>query len=164
MSNKLAFFILIAACGCKPDGEYKSYYKEGQLKIVKHFLDGQLDGVHVTYFKNGQKETEVNYLKGKMQGNWISYYENGDTSMIMPIKSDVKNGVIKEFYLGNRLKRTGAWVDNYEDGPEELFNENGSLQMKGYYRLGVKDSIWQYFDEKGQLLKSELWKMGKQIE
>lgn len=48
-------------------------------------------------------------------------------------------------------------------GPYTLYDEQGNLKCSGYFHKDKKDSIWKYYDVKGALLKTERWKIGKQI-
>src|SRR5690606_24302376 len=47
-------------------------------------------------------------------------------------------------------------------GPYSMYHENGNLFCTGYYNLNKKDSIWKYYDLKGELQKTEKWKLDRQ--
>ena len=54
-----------------------SYYKNGQVKVKGHEINGKEDGEWISYYENGQVKEIGNYIDGKKNGEWISYNENG---------------------------------------------------------------------------------------
>lgn len=50
------------------DGEFKTYYKTGELKHVATMKNGTDNGSVKDYYKNGQILRETNYVDGKMDG------------------------------------------------------------------------------------------------
>ena len=44
------------------------------------------------------------------------------------------------------------------------YYDNNEIKDKGVIKNGKKDGLWEYFDEKGNLTKSETWENGKLIE
>ena len=62
------FSILIIFIACEPDGEYKDYYKEGNVKLIKNFLDGKLHGKVIRYYENGNVKSIRKYRNGQLEG------------------------------------------------------------------------------------------------
>lgn len=51
----------------KEQGEFRSYYENGALESVEHYLDGKPEGVSSYYYKDGKTlQREVTYTKGVM--------------------------------------------------------------------------------------------------
>ncbi len=48
-------------------------------------------------------------------------------------------------------------------GPYSMYHENGELYCTGYYSRDKKDSTWKFYDIKGELFKTEKWKLGQQM-
>ena len=61
----------------KKEGEYKSYYKNGELHEKVNYIDGLKQGIEKSYYDNGQLFVEVNYIDDKKNGIFKSYHING---------------------------------------------------------------------------------------
>jgi predicted membrane-bound dolichyl-phosphate-mannose-protein mannosyltransferase len=57
----------------------------------------------------------------------------------------------------------GSYIDTFmyvKNGPYTAYDEQGHLICSGYYTQEKKDSIWKYYNAKGELLKTERYKLG----
>lgn len=57
----------------------------------------------------------------------------------------------------------GSYVDSIyyiKNGPYTRYHENGNLQCSGAYKNEKKDSVWKYYDAKGNLLREERYADG----
>ena len=52
----------------KKDGEWKIYFKDGQLKTKGKYKDGNQHGMFEEYYRNGQLFKKGNYINGKEEG------------------------------------------------------------------------------------------------
>jgi antitoxin component YwqK of YwqJK toxin-antitoxin module len=59
------------------DGEYTSYFADGQPKQTVTYSKGVLEGPARTFFASGQVEHEFNYSNGKVDGAYRSYSREG---------------------------------------------------------------------------------------
>ena len=50
-----------------------------------------------------------------------------------------------------------------KDGLHESFYKNGQLKFRGNYKDGEQHGLWEYFDESGNLTKTEEWEDGELI-
>ena len=70
------------------------------------------------------------------------------------------------------MEKEDAKEDSTKDGLIEGFYENGQLEHKGNYKkptsefnfLGDKDGPWEYFDEEGNLTKTEKYMNGELVD
>jgi hypothetical protein len=119
------------------------------------------------------------YCSGKACG-YLALYLNGDTAGVHTYSG---NDIHLVFYTREKKKTleyhqrildqtymVGEWMD---------FRDDGSLQVKGNYDLikgeltgrggitfkyeSVKDSDWEFYDQQGSLIKTEIWRKGKLI-
>ena len=61
-------------------------------------------------------------------------------------------------------KHYGSYIDTImymKNGPYASYAEDGSLKCTGYYINDKKDSIWKYYDTKGNLTRTELFRHGQ---
>ena len=125
------------------------------------------------YYLNGALKEEYCLNKSFVEGNDISYYENG---------------VIKEFYTCRNGNRFGAYIEFHDNGEKKTLGEyilpdstpnyyetvaidtiddkmNGEVISKTstMHFNDKKNGIWHYWNEKGVLIKSELWDKGTLI-
>jgi len=61
----------------KLDGEYKSWYKNGQLHVHDHFKNDKSDGECKNWDRNGQLRIHCYYKNNKLDGEYKEWYENG---------------------------------------------------------------------------------------
>ena len=50
-----------------------------------------------------------------------------------------------------------------KNGLHESFYKNGQLKFRGNYKDGEQHGLWEYFDESGNLTKTEEWEDGELI-
>lgn len=130
------------------DGLIEGFYDNGQLEWNENWKDGKEHGRWENYFKNGKLQLVENFKEGKLNGPWTSYYESG------------------------QILTRGNNKDGHHEGLEEGFYENGQLEHKGNYKkptsefnfLGDKDGLWEYFDEEGNLTKTEKYMNGELVD
>ena len=83
------------------------------------------------------------FKNGRRDGEWLEYYGDGELKV-------VKN-----------------YTDGKLDGLYQKYHLNGQLEMIGnyiiWYRINVRDGLWEYFNEDGSLKKTETWKDGERI-
>lgn len=57
----------------------------------------------------------------------------------------------------------GSYIDTFmyvKNGPYTSYDEKGNLICSGYFVQEKKDSIWKYYNPKGELIKTERYKLG----
>jgi hypothetical protein len=57
----------------------------------------------------------------------------------------------------------GSYIDTFmyiKSGPYTCYDEQGALICTGYYKEEKKDSVWKYYNPKGELIKTETYKLG----
>ena len=62
----------------KLDGDFESWYIDGQRKRVCFYQDGMMEGEHKKWDTFGQLIIRENYHKDELHGNFKSWYENGN--------------------------------------------------------------------------------------
>lgn len=126
--------VVLSSCG---GGEKKSVEngKKDSTEVNKDAaIDpnaGMVEGMNEIKYPNGQLQMKGEMLQGKRHGVWFSYYENG-----LKWSEDTYN-------LGAR------------DGKCVSFYESGQVRYIGYYTNNIKSGKWDFYDEEGNLTKSE---------
>jgi len=61
----------------KQDGDWTTYYQNGQRSAVDHFRNGVQDGLHQSWYANGQMAARGYYKNGKREGTWKRWDPDG---------------------------------------------------------------------------------------
>jgi antitoxin component YwqK of YwqJK toxin-antitoxin module len=72
----------------KREGEYKDYYKNGQLYEIVNYKNNNLEGEHKQYWVNKQLSVIYNYKNNKKEGKYKGYQNNGELYMTFNYKND----------------------------------------------------------------------------
>lgn len=71
-----------------PDGPFKVYFENGNIKTENNFIKGQLDGESKTFYPSGKFYYSEQYIINKLDGKRIVYYENGNLKREEIFKND----------------------------------------------------------------------------
>ena len=55
------------------EGEYVSYYDNGNIREKSHYINGELDGIQLLFNENGELEETISYKKGLKHGDHFIY-------------------------------------------------------------------------------------------
>ena len=72
-------------------------------------------------------------------------------------------GCSVEYINNGQLWVKGNYKDGERDGLWEIYHDNGQLKNRGNYKDGEQEGLHEYYDEEGNLTKTEEWKDGKRI-
>lgn len=141
------------------------YDVKGNLRSIREFYNFQNDGKYISFYSNNQTKSEGIYKVGYKEGEWKYYYSNGN------LKSRGKYVKGKDIVLWD-LKTMQAYKINEQGdtlAPEPAYSNWN--ETEGFYGdigfpiyLWFKDGKWEYWDEKGILIKEEFYEKGKLID
>ena len=115
-------------------------------------IDENFTGQIVKKYKDGQVKSIENFKNGKLKGEFKEFFENGSLFQIGTFKNgDMKN--IKVFYENGNLK----FEQNLKNrkGKYRGYYPNGKLEIEGEVFQGDEIGLWKYYNEEGNLLKTE---------
>ena len=115
-------------------------------------IDENFTGQVIKKYKNGQVKSIENFKNGKLNGEFKEFFENGSLFQIGTFKNgDMKN--IKVFYENGNLK----FEQNLKNrkGKYRGYYPNGKLEAEGEVFQGDEIGLWKYYNEEGNLLKTE---------
>ena len=132
----------------------------GKVSDIKsgNIVNGKKNGEWISYYGNGQLSEIIIYKNGKIESNEF-YYENGQLIDKLKYKDGKEHGIqIRTDRYGNR------YHENYKDGIEHGLSEgyfsSGNLMYTGSYKDGKKNGLWEYYFKDGSIEKTETWKNG----
>ena len=115
-------------------------------------IDENFTGQVIKKYKNGQVKSIENFKNGKLNGEFKEFFEDGKLFQIATFKNgDMKN--IKVFYENGNLKFEQKLKDR--KGKYRGYYPNGILEVEGEVFQGDEIGLWKYYNEEGNLLKTE---------
>jgi len=107
-----------------------------------------------------QKDT-LNQLdaKGKKTGYWKKV-ENGKLIYEGRFLNDRPTGTFKYYYPDGKLKSETTFLKGTEKVYTVIYHPNQKIASQGIYLDQQRDSIWNYFNDKGMLLETVTLKKG----
>ncbi|MCH2176316.1 MAG: hypothetical protein MK193_11385 [Lentisphaeria bacterium] len=90
------------------------------------------------------------------------YFADGKTIKIETNFKDGKmDGVGKEFYSDGKKKNEAAFKDGFPDGMLTTWHPNGQIEWKGQNVNGLQDGTWTHYDDKGNVIETQIWEKGE---
>ena len=138
------------------------YYVNGTIKSRGQYVNKKKDGLWIYYNDVGNKISQENYQNGLLNGESIYYHLDGKVAEIYPYVNNEKHGGATVFYKSGDLNMKCFYVHGKKNGLAEFYYNSPSKQLesKGIYLLGVKDSIWNFYNEEGDLMQKIEYKNG----
>lgn len=145
------------------------WHDNGQLRDTHHFntYNGlpydttkvnytgykRTQGDYIRYYKNGQKEYEGHFEKGIANGLFTEWHENGQKKSESLYKNDNTEGKSWKWHPNGVVAEEGLYdIEEYDFS--EKIGELKSANSKRKVPLAER----KYWDDKGSLIKIELYK------
>jgi antitoxin component YwqK of YwqJK toxin-antitoxin module len=165
------------------NGEYKKYYKDGQIFLQEYFKDGKREGEYKNWHINGELYCQEYYKEGNKEGEskaWNhdgqlflqEYYKEGklinSKHYIQRVLDLEKTLIENDTYELSRyyestgklhykvMMRGGKW-----DGEYMSWWNSGKVCTKTTYKNGNLDGEWEYWNEDGTLKEKLVYKDGE---
>ena len=103
----------------KPDGYWKSYYENGNLKSEGNRSNFLLDGEWKFYQEDGSISQLITYSKGKKNGKRITY--TSEYILEEYFSDDTKEGMSYTYNIDNHLVSSVNFSDGVENGMKKEF-------------------------------------------
>ncbi len=100
--------------------------------------------------------------QGRKQGYWKKYDAKSQKLVYEGLfKDDKPQGVFKYYNINDSVKAKMNFVKDGKVAYATLYHLNGKKMGVGKYIQEIKDSVWNYFDDKGILISQESFVNGK---
>ena len=146
------------------EGEYKEWYENGNLKIIKNYKDGKLNGVVTLYYPNGNLKVTGKFKENYKNGLFIfysidknilmnRYYELDNLVYSLKIKNQSNSKEEKDKFYINDNKDDNKTKECYlkriyqNDMPiEEILYIDGNYEGKVEYKIedGILKADYTY--------------------
>lgn len=101
--------------------------------------DSEYTGDYIDKYPSGVIKYRGYFRFGERHGQWVAFYNTG-----LPWSEQNYNKGKKE-------------------GPNIVYYENSKIRYKGYYKDDKRDSLWQFYDSLGNVMKTIMYKLDKEI-
>ena len=165
---------------------WKEYYKNYAIKSEVLF-DEDGDGEYYSYLKSGEVSSTGFYRNYLKDGKWTTYYPNGSVEWILFYQNDKvnPNKLCSNWHETGYKKIEGFLVEYNNkviwDGKYVEYYDNGIIYLQGSYSFGKKYGVWieyypnrviktegefldnekfdkwNYYNENGDLIKTEVY-------
>tara|TARA_R110000868_G_scaffold337161_1_gene598039 strand:- start:168 stop:749 length:582 start_codon:yes stop_codon:yes gene_type:complete len=132
-----------------------SYYKNGNIKYIIPFQNGQIHGKVKYYKKDCRLKSLDNYINGRLEGEqylyfkrstYIDTYKSGSKNKIFHVINYNKDGSVREEYNNKFFEGYGSY---------KLYHKNGNIKIEGQYNGTKRDGIWNFHNKDGSLRKTK---------
>ena len=157
------------------DGTSISYYQNGNIQEKNTYKNGE----GILYYENGNIKEKYFMKNDKLDGEATAYFEDGKIRNKSIFKDGVKleeevykdNEIIKNTFRNSEIIQQDTYSKNKKlvfrknllnDGKIEYISyyENGVIKEKAYFINGKQEKEHFFYDEKGNLIKTEIYKNG----
>lgn len=100
------------------------------IKEEMNFRNGILDGSHISYYKNGEVKRVGHYQEGNLNGKWVGFDTKGKKTFEVEYKNDTLIGRFISWYSTGVIKQKGVYQDNIKVGEWISYDEAGMIIKK----------------------------------
>jgi len=113
------------------DGPF-AVYQDGNIPLLEgRYVQGKLDGNVTRYFASGHKQRELTYRVGTLEGPFVLYHEGGVISAMGTHAQGKREGRYAEFHSNGQLRLEGTYVQGFLNGAIVMYSESGEARAKG---------------------------------
>ena len=144
----------------------REYYKDGSLKCQYRTKYGEIkDGEYTSWFINGQLNEHGFYINGKIHGQYTNYYHDGKLSIQCMYLDGKKHGLYKDWYRNGQLSLECNYITGKFYGEYTQWHDNGQLCQKCKFVDGKLQGDYTIYDDNGLLYLNTNYLNGeKQVE
>ena len=98
--------------------------------------------------------------QGRKQGHWIKTDKDGSKIFEGNFKDGVEVGLFQYFYPNGKVRIENNFTSDGKFCSHKAYDEEGHLLATGFFRQRNRDSVWNFYNEEGRLLKTTHYLMG----
>jgi antitoxin component YwqK of YwqJK toxin-antitoxin module len=168
-----------------PDGEWKTWYANGQLKTVRNYSSKKYHYIKADVKRNHPKDQRYQITRKARSGYNINRYflpayesmliasefpilekikqntsEQG-TNYYAPFKNCLHHGVFINYRENGHVKDSGYYYNGLkQDLWKESENDGGDWGF-GFYKHGLREGQWKFYNKQQQLVYTATYRNGK---
>ena len=134
--------------------------REGQMGLILHFKNGNLDGRQEFLNKSGGTFAVVHYKDGKGDGRYQCWHDNGELMFDANLKDGNWDGELRLLARDGRLGQHLNYKDGRREGVQVLYSDDGSKIIEAHYKNGLKHGHFFFRKPDGKVLVDEEFDKG----
>lgn len=91
-------------------GIVKSYFPQGDIRMIQYIKNNKAHGKYISYYKNGNIHERGYYKDDKKSGKWEVFGENGNKTLERRFKNDYLDGAFIE-YENNKIISKKVYIN-----------------------------------------------------
>ena len=143
----------------KRHGTWKWYWRNGNIRTICNYVDGEKKGVYINFCNNSNKRSYGVMDHNKKNGNWKFYYNNSENSLKRECHylNDILYGSVTKFFKNHTKKLQGEFSGGKKHGNFIFYrqNSNNDIRKSGKFNNGLKHGKWQYCRHNGNIFEGE---------
>ena len=141
-------------------GEWKYYHVNGKIEQEgKYYPAGMSDGTWKWYYNNGNLEREEEFIRGKESGKYIEYNDSTKVIVEGQYEDGDKVGIWK--YDLDNYKLNGSYKEGLKTGEWKGIFNNGKTAFEGNYIEDMPDGKHSYYYYNGMIRRQGWYEKGK---
>ena len=138
-----------------PRGTWTLYNPDGKVRSLIEYEGGKpssespKNGEFSAQYPSGRPEWLANYAHGRLDGPFTAWHDLGEWVMVPADEGG-----------SSPTSRPGAGQSNIQDAMRRELRDQPVMEI-GEYTAGVKDGTWRYFNEEGDIIRTESWSLGQ---
>lgn len=125
------------------------------------YIDGKRQGMMYWYNDKGEIKSQVNFKNDKEHGQYISYYDNGNMKLSVNYIDGHKDGIQKTYFNNGQLGSQINYKRGWREGVMKEWDVEGFKLSEVFYKHHYKVGVKKYYNHKGEVVKTEEYKMDR---
>lgn len=139
---------------------YTTYYYEGGAKSSEGYLrEGKPDGYWKSFYRNGVLKTEGNRKNFLLDGPWIFYDDEGNKTLEINYRDDQKSGLRKS-YKNDAVVKEEKFVEDMLQGFTRIYLLTGELKKEVPYENDRENGLGYEYGEDNRVITLQTYKSG----
>ncbi|MEE4115497.1 MAG: hypothetical protein V2I37_04980 [Marinilabiliaceae bacterium] len=130
-------------------GKWINFYPDGNIMEEGSYQDNRKTGTWNYYSRSGKIIQKGSFRNGRNDGRWYWYYDDGNILREEDYYQGRRDGEFIEYSKTGEIISRGQYTDNEKNG--EWIYTVGDYREEGNYIIGLRDGVWKYFDNEGNL-------------
>jgi antitoxin component YwqK of YwqJK toxin-antitoxin module len=125
-----------------PIGWWTIWHVSGKKAAEGRMKNGAKSGVWKTWYEDGTPQSEVTYATSPPPGKPTPPPRVRQSKFPLEMTAYPREGTAKAWYPTGKLKFSGSYKHDKEEGAWQLFGTDGKLTASGPYLHGQRDGEW----------------------
>lgn len=92
-----------------------------------------------------------------------SSFKNRYSTTFQRKEQTVTNGWRHQYYADGSMKSSGRFIENEMDGEWKLYYKGGLIRAIRTYNKGIKQGLWERYDDAGKLIERVYYENGTKL-